>query len=78
MSHADASASLIQQGASCLLSSFRRVTRSPKAGMLFTVSAIPTMWPISLPTRTSSTRTASCLRLQRTPLGSVSFLSVGA
>lgn len=59
-------------------SSFDRVTRSLKAGTLFTVSVIPTMWQISSPIRMNSTRIASCLLLQRIPLGSVSFLSVGA
>lgn len=59
-------------------SSFDRVTRSLKVGMLSTVSVIPTMWQISSPTRMNLTRTVSCLHLQRIPLGSVSFLSVGA
>lgn len=61
-----------------LFSSFDRVIRSLKAGMLFTVSVIPTMWQISLPTRMNLTLIASCLHLQRIPLGSVSSLLVGA
>lgn len=70
---------LTQQGAPHLLSVlFYRVTKSLKVGMLFTVSVIHMMWQTSLPTRKNLTQIASCLHLQRIPLGSVSFLSVGA